>query len=417
MYFSSRSKFNIILALIVIFSACLALLISSRQAARATGTSLKISAKSGVASIYSGVSCGVWSVISSPNVGMSDNHLSAVAAVSGHNVWAVGNSQNNQSLQTLIEHWNGASWSIVASPNPSTYLSSLDGVAAISANNVWAVGYYFTSSSSSPQTLIEHWDGTSWSIVSSPNAGIYNILLGVARVPGTTQLWAVGEYYNSLTNNVQQTLVEQWNGSNWSVVSSPNVGLYGNILSGVTAVSASDGWAVGSYYNSSSSSPQTLIEHWDGTSWSVVSSPNAQGMNTLAGVIRVPSSKQLWAVGNNISNSGSSQTLIEQWKASRWNVVSSPNGASYSNTLDGVAAISASNVWAVGYYSNTNGPNQTLIEHWDGTSWSVVSSPNPGSDSDILLGVARVPSTSELWAVGFYFNSGNNVQTLIMFYC
>ena len=61
--------------------------------------------------------------------------------------------------------------------------------------------------------------------------------------------------------------------SGWSVVSSPNPSAYADILNAVAAVSASDVWAVGSYYNSQKGVMETLIEHWDSTSWSRVAAP------------------------------------------------------------------------------------------------------------------------------------------------
>jgi hypothetical protein len=75
-----------------------------------------------------------------------------------------------------------------------------------------------------------------------------------------------------------------------------------------------------------------------------------------------------------------------------------------------VAAVSASDVWAVGDYNNaastSSGSEQTLTEHWDGTSWHAVPSPNPGSFSNILIGVAAVPAR-DAWAVGVYVNGAS----------
>ena len=81
-----------------------------------------------------------------------------------------------------------------------------------------------------------------------------------------------------------------------------------------------------------------------------------------------------------------------------WKVVSSPN-AGISDQLNAVVAISTTDVWAVGDYVNSSNVQQTLIEHWDGTQWSIFPSPAPGSYSQ-LYGVARVPGTKQLWAVG-----------------
>src|SRR5438552_4123879 len=109
-----------------------------------------------------------------------------------------------------------------------------------------------------------------------------------------------------------------------------------------------------------------------------------------------------------------------------WSLINSPNPGSYSNYLEAVTAISTSDVWAVGEYdtggmhqtlaehhrgvrfdredagSNTSGISsgvyQTLIEHWDGTSWSVIPSPNVGTNDNELYGVAAV-SSNDIWAV------------------
>jgi hypothetical protein len=90
-------------------------------------------------------------------------------------------------------------------------------------------------------------------VVSSPNVGTtIDYLAAVAHAPGTDQLWAGGSYSNS-SNGPFQVLIEQWNGSSWSVVPSPNPGGMSNLLQGVAAVSANDVWAVGIYYSSSTS--------------------------------------------------------------------------------------------------------------------------------------------------------------------
>jgi len=98
--------------------------------------------------------------------------------VSANNVWAVGSYENlySQIHHALIEHWNGTKWSIVPSPKaPSYYYDTfLSAVTAISANNVWAVGDTCGipscggGSSQNYSPLIEHWDGTSWSVAYGP---------------------------------------------------------------------------------------------------------------------------------------------------------------------------------------------------------------------------------------------------------
>jgi hypothetical protein len=350
-----------------------------------------------------------WSVVPSPNTGLpTSNVLNSVTCVLASDCWSVGYYVGTSSgtFQTLIEHWNGTAWAIVPSPNASTSTNVLTGVTCVSASECWAVGYY---ASSTYQTLVERWDGTAWTIVSSPSTSAQiNRLTGVTCA-SSSECWAVG-YYGA---DPFQTLIERWDGSAWTIVSSPNINGGTNVLNGVTCASASDCWAVG-YYGTTN---LTLIERWDGTAWAIVSSPNyipSQPTrdpypNVLEAVTCV-SASECWAVGY-YAIFQTNQTLIERWDGTAWTIVTSPNtSAPQPNILTGVTCSSASECWAAGsYLANTN---QTLIERWDGTSWAIVSSPNISStpQDNYLLGVI-CPSASACWAVGYY--GANTKQALI----
>ncbi len=210
---------------------------------------------------------------------------------------------------TLVEHWNGTSWSVMSSPSPYPYPGAfLNGITAVSANDVWAVGYYNVDPGPS-HTLVEHWNGTAWSVVSSPNVGTHENSLSKVAAVSANDVWAVG-YYDEFGSGFRRTLVEHWDGIQWSVVPSPSIGLANNELLGVAAISTNDVWAVGYYPDTRT---LTLVEHWDGTSWSVVSSPNpGTGNNYLYGVA-VVSATDVWAVGSSANGSGVNQTLVEHY--------------------------------------------------------------------------------------------------------
>src|SRR5207253_1509847 len=152
---------------------------------------------------------------------------------------------------------------------------------------------------------------------------------------------------------------------------------------------ASNVWAVG--WQANRGIAQTLIEHWNGTQWSVVKSPSPASVdNELFGVAAV-SATNVWAVGfiaNNTANGPVEKTLIEHWNGTQWSVMKSPSPSSVDNNLTGVAAVSANDVWAVGFYANSSNIWQTLTEHWNGTRWSVVKSPSPGSQINYFSSVA-----------------------------
>jgi hypothetical protein len=363
--------------------------------------------------------CVGWTGVQPPSPGTDSNSLLGVAVLSPCNAWAVGDYYNGTTYQTLIEHWNGTAWKQVTSPNAggSSDPNFLDAVAATSSTNAWAVGYYYNGTGE--PTLIEHWNGTAWKQATSPNVGgssHSNILRGVVAT-SSTNAWAVGGSANGTA--ASQTLIEHWNGRAWKQATSPNAGgsSHSNFLDGVAATSSTNAWAVGDYYNGTAY--QTLIEHWNGTAWKQVTSPNPGGSshyNILNGVAAT-SSTNAWAVGY-FSNGTANQTLIEHWNGTAWKQVTSPNpgGSSNDNVLNGVAATSSTNAWAVGYFYNGTA-DRTLIEHWNGTAWKQVTSPNPGgsSDDNILNGVAATSSTNA-WAVGDYYN-GTAYQTLASHCC
>jgi hypothetical protein len=345
-----------------------------------------------------------WTVVASANPSSTENALSGVSCLSLSDCWSVGYKGGTYPLhQTLVEQWNGSSWTAVASPDSSASQSNdLWGISCMSASDCWAVGNYSPTGAYN-QTLIEQWNGTSWSLIASPNVSTTaeNQLYGVTCV-SASDCWAVG--YDSVSG-VDQTLVEQWSGTSWAIVSSPNTSAsVDNLLRSVTCSSASDCLAAGG-------SGETLIEQWNGTSWGIVASPNVSGStaDTFNGV-SCSSASNCWAVGDyTTSASIYGLTLTEQWNRASWSIVSSPN-VTTATILKGVACIAASNCWAVGYdmTSNQGDPDETLSEQWDGTSWSIVPSSSNGATGEILQSVSCF-SAAECWTVGA-FESGQ--QTL-----
>jgi hypothetical protein len=116
---------------------------------------------------------------------------------------------------------NGSTWSIQTIPNPSSSLQNgLNRVSCVSSSACVAVGYYNKASGPDP-TLAESWNGKTWSIRSmpTPSRAIYGYLYGVACESSSACL-AVGTYTNK--SGVALTLAETWNGSTWSLLSSPS---------------------------------------------------------------------------------------------------------------------------------------------------------------------------------------------------
>lgn len=329
--------------------------------------------------------CVSWTSTVPPSPGTMDNELFGVAALSACNVWAVGIYRNdNRQLLSLAEHWNGTSWKVVSTPNPGTTINFLRAVSAYSPSNVWAVG----NTESGP--LILHWNGNKWLHVGSPSTGS---LSGVDAASATST-WAVG---NSAGH---KALILHWNGKKWSRVASPSPGT-GSLLDAVTATSPSSAWAVGAFNSGTAS--KTLILHWTGKRWERAVSPNPSGTVTevdLQGVAAT-SGSNVWAVGA-YNTDTSQKTIIVHWNGRVWRQASSPSPGPEPD-LFGVAATSADSAWAVGWYK-AGSADKTLIEHWNGRAWKQMASPNPGIGG-ILSSVAAT-SASNVWAVGNFSTGG-----------
>ncbi len=174
--------------------------------------------------------------------------LHSITAFSPNDIWAVGESGNGPTNFEM--HWNGVQWSVAPFASfPTGGQESLRGVAAASSTDVWAVGSYAPTVFAELQTLAVHWDGKKWSRVTTPNVdAFFNLFFSVAVVK-SNDVWAVGYAYTPNGLNFH-TLIEHWNGSQWSIVPSPNVPNKvgrSDELDGVTVSGATTLWSVGTF--------------------------------------------------------------------------------------------------------------------------------------------------------------------------
>ncbi len=287
--------------------------------------------------------------------------LAAVSCVSATWCTAVGHSGS----RTLVESWDGKSWAVVPSPGTGQGVASLDGVSCTSARSCMAVGSLSSSSNAGGvvRVLVESWDGKRWSFSPGPSLTPAAAALNGIACASAKSCTAVG-------NDGSATLVELWNGATWSVVHSSTPGTYGG-FSGVSCASAQSCTAVGnfSYGTGSGSSilPQALVESWHSRSWSVVPL-RSPSVAHLYGVSCTARSCQ--AVGDYANASRIARSLAASWNGATWSLVPTPGlPTAY---LYGVACTTARFCVAVGQYSNSvSGPSpmDALIEYWDGIAW------------------------------------------------
>jgi hypothetical protein len=310
--------------------------------------------------------------------------LESVTVLSPCNAWAAGEMLG---YTALTEHWDGSKWTIVPSGVSAKVSSRLNSVSAASPDSVWAGGWIDAGTSTPSTSLILHWDGNRWTRQDTPAIYPSSRVDGVAAV-SDGEAWAIGN------DGLGQGIILHLTGGRWRQVPIPVT--VPATLNGVTAVSASDVWAVGATYQAGTT--DTLILHWNGHAWTRQDSSNPGDADMLLGV-DASSRSSAMAVGSVRLANGRVETLVLRMgpHTKAWTRVPSPNPADtvHGAELTSVAVISPRSARAVGF-ANTTGSTGPLIEQWDGTRWSMAKAP----DADHVLDSIAASSPSNQWAVG-----------------
>jgi hypothetical protein len=320
-----------------------------------------------------GASCTTsWQVVPGAAV---NGALSDVSASSATDAWAVGMWGRKR---TLAEHWTGTRWRRVPTPNPGRRLSLLQAVADVSPTDAWAVGQFGAKQHAA---LLLHWNGTRWRRVALPS-NARNATFEDMTVVSPTDIWAVGT-----TRLEFGTRTLHYNGTRWALVPAPSSSA-GTLLVGAGGSAGNDVWAVG----------LGLVEHWTGSAWHVVPAPSRAHLSSVVAI----SPTDAWA-------SGAGPGAAMHWDGGSW-TRSLKTGAKIS--LDGIAASSSTDVWAVGSNFNQPGPNpgRPEVAHWNGAGWTR-SLLHSGTTAG-LVAIANAPGTTTFWAVGSTMHAASSTPRI-----
>ncbi len=348
-----------------------------------------------------------WTIVSAPPTGQNAP-LRGVSAVSDSDAWAVGyhsgNAGTNVGAKALIDNWNGAAWSAASVPATPGNTALLLAVSASSATDAWAVGRTQVNKSDF-EGLALHWNGTAWSVSPGFSAALSD--LGGASAEGVADISPTDAYAIGDSAATASGSLVQWNGTAWSAVPLPLPAdaTSNTTLNAISANGPDDVWIVGTFLDSATHQNETFSEHFNGTAWSVVPMPLVSSSNInafcLFNGIQANSPTDVWAVGeSSVVDSTTSSNLIEHWNGTAWSIVPSPSPGT-GDSLTGVTTSNAANdVWAVGVTQPAGATQgQTLTLNWNGTAWTTVASPDAGSPS-VLNSVSTNPGAAIVWAVG-----------------
>ena len=338
-----------------------------------------------------------------------NSSLRAVACASASLCFAVGNlnPRHSNDLKTLIERWNGKTWSAVPSPNRvGASLNILSAITCTSTTNCLAVGGAGGARDGDPPALVERWNGKVWSIVKDPGARSLRdvtctsatncFVLGetIQRFDGQT--WTTASPSRLISAACSgasdcsavgdETPSQHWDGKTWSKVPTP-VGdpnqFEGFAMYSVACLAVANCLAVGAdAVPLANFSP--LAERWNGKAWSTLGAPYPAGDGYLNG-LACPSATSCFAVGaydqSGFGVGSAPHAFIDRWDGTKFSAVTSPGFGKGYSWLAGVSCTSVTNCFAVGYVERPYFlDTHALVEHWDGTAWSV-SSPVSGATS------------------------------------
>lgn len=344
--------------------------------------------------------------------------FAAVAGTGAEDMWAVGpREEYRPGSETVIQHWDGETWKRVPSPNGATgpgAVNELHGLVAVSPTDAWAVGEYTESlpiSDGNPaRVLIERWDGTTWSVVPAPNPSAGENRLNAVAAAGVDDVWAVGL---ASVGTRAATLVEHWDGRRWSVVPTPDLtsgesGESGASLDAIAVVSPRDIWAVGSQPSG------VLIEHWDGTAWTVADAPQPEDHGFLTDV-DASGPDDVWTVGWTTSDgirNEATPPVVMRFDGARWEIVELPAAAAKFVVPLAITAVSPEDVWVGGWLGDSNDAedydqHHALVAHWDGSGWTF---PDVGLDRSPQVLAGATNTGGDVWFVGWQsgaYDAGN----------
>lgn len=323
-----------------------------------------------------------WQLVANP-VGKGD--LTAITAVSENDVYAVGyRTASLTEVEAVLLHWDGTAWTQLSTLPRNSFPQTVN---VRSAADIWTGGQGAA-----------HWDGTKWTQFplgmpqgppppgTPPTPPSPIVPDAIASAP-TGQVWLVGRKMGPGGVKTGVPAISAWDGTTWVSQSLPD-GLGNGELNGLSVVSATDVWAVGTTYAATTADAGApLLLHWNGTTWSKVDAPADPGNPTWLNGVTAFAANDVWAVGGTFSPAGDLPYALH-YDGRKWTVTVTPQAP--DGRLRAVGKTASGQVWALGGKGAA-----TVALRWTGRAWQQAPAPDL-----VLRGFTTVPGSGTLWAVG-----------------
>ena len=314
----------------------------------------------------SALAAPVWTVQTVPTPGGAGGFLLGVACkATGPVCFAVGTTTG--STVPLVAKWNGTTWSPQTVPAPGGNEPRTTSVACPSAAVCHVVGWSDTGTTSGAFAL--KLANGSWvkKLIPLPSGATYVRLQDVSCTAGNA-CTAVGFTSEAFSGG---PFAVRWNGTKWSLQTVPEAPTGGGTLESVHCVSATFCLAVGYAGN------KAFAAKWNGTAWSLlpVTHPGTATVDRLNS-ISCTSATACTAVGKWQDGGGHNFLLAERWDGASWTIQTPLTTRNSDIVFTGVSCTSATACNAVGYVVNSSNVAHTIHHSWNGTSWSIKTTPS-----------------------------------------
>ncbi len=324
--------------------------------------------------------------------------------------WAAGYEKGG--TEPYMLRWNpeGHDWRETPFPVVSNISEDVVAIGPYSRTDAWAVGYY-AASQSMVQPLISHWNGMKWSIVKSPTFP-HGALLSSVAAYSTTYATAVGRIFDANDNPL--SLIENWDGKKWTPESPGRYGLCGPdskhcTLSAVAFLSAPVNPPMTYIMDNRDvlhvEITDLLVRQDTKAPWTYVKTEKPQGATTTILNSFSFAGKDLLGIGFSQVGTSSDQSLIEHYDGKSFSIQSTPHLGKES-FLTGVAYSPKAGAIAVGGYLDTNNVESPYALGYNGVGWTKMRPPNLGKGSIGLDAIAALQGTSDFWVAGNYMPVG-----------
>ncbi len=277
---------------------------------------------------------------------------------------------------------------------------NLEGVSCPAVNTCVAFGFQTLANGQENQS-VETWDGMSWSVRNTTGVDFDNN--GVSCVSAAFCMLVGPDYAAS------------WNGSTVTRLTTPipssadGQSIAGSSLQSVSCASADACVAVGWLSSDSAIDEEgwedvPYAEVWNGATWTPdvaplpPAPPEGQGYyGSEFDSVSCPSATFCVAVGT--ANGTAQTSIIDTWNGSTWSVVPLPASDVQQLYLYGISCSSSTSCVAVGSGESSSSQGVFYSEVWNGTSWSpeiVPSSATPGTAGEAVSCTSSTACTAVL---------------------